>query len=109
VVSCVGFGAELDGVFVGPWHQEALGERHIEVHEAGSAEIISGADLSAERIRESRFGGSGIGKQLNLSVVVMNVDRESGAGSHLYRGAVKDETDRKGPGICAEKRIRNGR
>lgn len=36
----VGFGAELDGVFVGPWHQEALGE-HIEVHEAGSAEIIS--------------------------------------------------------------------
>lgn len=58
--------------------------------------------MSAERIRESRFGGSEIGKQLNLSVVVMNVDRESGAGSHLYRGVVKDETDRKGPGICAE-------
>lgn len=60
VKGVVGFRSELNGVFVGPRHQEALGERHIEVDVAGTTQIVAIADFAAERIGKSSLGSSGI-------------------------------------------------
>ena len=46
IETIIGFGAELDKVFVGPRHQEVLGDHHIEVNEAGTAQIVAGTDFA---------------------------------------------------------------
>ena len=95
-------GLELQKVLVGPGHGETLGQRHIEVYEARPTEIVSGANFTTERILQGRFGGDGVGEELNEAVVVVDAGPEGRPWSSLDGWAVKYESHGERASVCAE-------
>ena len=102
VESVVGFSPELNEVFVGPRHQEALGERHIEIDISWPTQVVAIADFTAKGIGQGGLGSGRISEQLDDSVVAMNAGGESGTGACEHGRAVKDETDWESAGVGAE-------